>query len=241
MILGWHDIRQRYRRSVLGPFWITFSNAITIIALGVVYSTIFKQEFSEYLPGLAVGLMIWQFIGISFTEGAASIISSGAIIKQMNIPYTIHIAKQVWRNFIVLLHGTPVILFILIIFNRTINTTLLLLIPGLILLFFISLWINIILGIICTRFRDIPPIINNFIQIVFFITPVMWSPKILGEYIWIAEWNPLFHLIEIIRQPILGSNSSARSWIIAILFCAGAFFLAQFLMKKFRNRIPYWL
>ena len=48
--LGWHDILYRYRRSLLGPFWLTANTAITVVALGVVYAQILKMPVKCRLP-----------------------------------------------------------------------------------------------------------------------------------------------------------------------------------------------
>src|SRR6266568_521897 len=68
-MMGWLDIRQRYRRSMIGPFWITLSMAVMIGTLGVVYSSLFKQEISEFVPYLAAGFCIWFLISAMITEG----------------------------------------------------------------------------------------------------------------------------------------------------------------------------
>src|SRR5262249_29901253 len=60
--LGWHDIRQRYRRSTLGPFWLTISTAVMVATLGFVYAGLFGNSLADYLPHLAVGLIVWGFI-----------------------------------------------------------------------------------------------------------------------------------------------------------------------------------
>src|SRR6476661_5350769 len=56
--LGWQDIKQRYRRSVLGPFWITIATGVTAIAMGGLYSKLFKLELSEHLPYVTLGVVI---------------------------------------------------------------------------------------------------------------------------------------------------------------------------------------
>jgi ABC-type polysaccharide/polyol phosphate export permease len=60
--LGWHDILFRYRRSLLGPFWLTANTAITVIALGLVYSEVLRMPISELMPYVCIGLLIWNFI-----------------------------------------------------------------------------------------------------------------------------------------------------------------------------------
>src|SRR5690606_38293826 len=85
-MLGWQDVRQRYRRSVLGPFWLTISMGIMIFTIGVVFGHIFKTPMQEFLPFLAIGLILWGFISSVITEGCMGFIAAEGIIKQLPIP-----------------------------------------------------------------------------------------------------------------------------------------------------------
>lgn len=239
--LGWHDIRQRYRRSVLGPFWFTLSTAIMVVVLGALYATLLKQEITEYLPFLAVGLVVWQYIGASINEGCTSFIGSAYLIKQIRLPLTIHVCRIVWRNFVILLHSLPVVIILLIILGHKPGIEFLLLPFGLLLLLLHGVWIGIVLGILSARFRDIQPIVTNLVQVAFFFTPVMWTPEILKERAWVADYNPFYHLIEIVRAPILNRPVQLDSWLWSLAFLVIGFSFAQFLMKRYRNRLPYWI
>lgn len=239
--LGWHDIRQRYRRSVLGPFWFTLSTAIMVVVLGFLYAELLQQEIHDYLPYLAVGLVVWQYIGASINEGSNSFIDSAYLIKQIRLPLTVHVCRIAWRNFVILLHSLPVVVIMLISFGRWPGVESLLIPFALLVLLLHGIWLGVVLGILCARFRDIPPIVTNLVQVAFFFTPVMWSPEILKDRAWVADFNPLYHLIEIIRAPILGKSINSESWIWSIGFLIIGFIFAQLLMYRFRNRIPYWL
>src|SRR5215213_1303597 len=68
--LAWQDIRQRYRRSVLGPIWITISMAVTAVALGVLYVGLVQDDLSLQLPYILVGFRVWAFIAGCISEGS---------------------------------------------------------------------------------------------------------------------------------------------------------------------------
>ncbi|KVR77787.1 MULTISPECIES: ABC transporter permease [Burkholderia] len=239
--LGWHDIRQRYRRSVIGPFWFTLSTAIMVIVLGALYSTLLHQEIKDYLPYLAVGLVLWQYLSTVANEGCNAFIGSAFMIKQIRIPLTIHACRIVWRNFVIMLHSFPVVVVLLIVFGHWPTWEFLLVPLGLFLLLLHGVWISVTLGILCARFRDIPPIVTNLIQVVFFFTPVMWSPEILKDRAWVAEYNPLYHLMEIVRAPITGRPMHWESWVWSVAMLVAGLAFSQFLMRRTRNRVPYWL
>lgn len=239
--LGWHDIRQRYRRSVLGPFWFTLSTAIMVVVLGMLYSTLLKQEISNYLPFLAVGLVVWQYIGSVINEGCSAFIGSAHLIKQIRLPLTIHVCRLAWRNFVILLHSLPVVIVMLLVFGNPIGIAFILLPFALMTLMLYGIWMGLVLGVLCARFRDIPPIVANLVQVAFFFTPVMWMPEILEDFAWVAYYNPFYHLIEIVRAPLLDRPIHANSWLWSLGLLGLGFMFAQYLMRRARNRVPYWL
>ena len=241
LALGWHDIRQRYRRSVIGPFWFTVSTLMMVGALGLVYSTLLGKTLREYIPYLGVGLVVWQYISSVINEATTAFINSGYLIKQARIPLTIYAARVVWRNFVILMHSLPVVILLMMLFGKMPNSELLLLFPGLLILMLQGVWVVLVVGVVCTRFRDVIPIASNFITIAFFVTPVLWPVTQLRERAWIAECNPLYHTIEIIRGPILGTPIHWQSWVWALGLLVAGFLLAQYLMSRCRDRVAYWL
>jgi ABC-type polysaccharide/polyol phosphate export permease len=241
LALGWHDIRQRYRRSVLGPFWFTLTTLVMVGVLGFLYSTLFKQEISNYLPYLGVGLVVWQFISTAASEGCTVLIGAAHIIKQIRMPLSAHVCRMAWRNFIILLHSLPVVLVLMFLFGHPLTWEMILLIPGLLIVLLNAVWSGIVFGILCARYRDVAPIIGNLFQVGFFLTPVMWRVDSLQGREWVAHYNPFYHLIEIIRGPILGSPVLLDSWVWSIGLLIVGFAFAQYLMVRCRERVAYWL
>lgn len=239
--LGWHDIRQRYRRSVLGPFWFTLSTAIMVLVLGLLYSVLLKQEISNYLPYLAVGLIVWQYMATTMIESCDSFINSAYLIKQIRMPLSVHVWRIAWRNFVIMLHSLPIAIIVLVVFGKIPGVGILLVPAGLLLLLLHGVWIGMILGVLCSRFRDIQPIVNSMVQIVFFFTPVLWMPESLQERAWVAGYNPFYHVIEIVRAPILNRPVTYESWIWSIIILVAGFLFANYIVKQYRNRVPYWL
>ncbi|MCX8506949.1 MAG: ABC transporter permease [Alphaproteobacteria bacterium] len=241
LTLAWHETKLKYRRSVIGPFWITLTTVIMVGFLGVLYGILLNQPLNEYLPYLAAGLVIWQFIAAALNESCDSLINSAISIRQFNQPITIYCARSVVRNYIVLIHNIPVAIVCLIIFKGFSFSQLLLAAFGFILLFLEMIWINIVISILCLRFRDIKQIINNIVQVGLFVTPIIWQNQHLGHHQWVGQINPFFNLIEIVRAPMLGQ---AYPWVSLYILLAGLVFgyiLAELLMIRARNRISYWL
>lgn len=211
------------------------------VVLGVLYSTLLQQEITNYLPYLALGLVVWQYLATAINEGCTSFIGSAYLIKQIRLPLTVHVCRVAWRNFVILLHSLPVVLIILVAFGHRPSLTFFLAPLGLFLLLLHAVWIGVVLGVLCARFRDIPPIVTNLVQVAFFLTPVMWPVEILKNLEWVATYNPLYHLIETVRAPILGGPIHVESWVWSGGFLIIGFGFAQYLMRRFRNRVSYWL
>jgi len=105
LLLGWVEIRQRYARSKIGPFWLTISMAILVTALGLVYGTLFKAKLSEYLPLLAIGFVFWAFISTTINDGCNAYINASPYLKQVPLPRGLFVFQTLWRNMIVLAHN----------------------------------------------------------------------------------------------------------------------------------------
>lgn len=239
--LGWHDIRKRYRRSVLGPFWLTLSMAVMVGSLGLIYGTLFRLDLEGYLPFLAVGLATWTLIASFLNEGCISFIELEPLIKNVRIPMSVHILRALWRNLIIYGHNIVIFAVVALVFGIWPGAAGLLAVAGLALLLVNAGWIMLLLGMICTRFRDVPPIIGSVIQLLFFVTPVMWKPELLGDRRYLMVLNPFYHLLEVIRAPLLGHAPGWESWVAGLLFAAAGWAFTFACFARFRKRIAYWL
>jgi ABC-type polysaccharide/polyol phosphate export permease len=240
-MLGWNDIRQRYRRSVLGPFWITLSVSIFILVLSFIYSRIFKVELSTYMPFLALGYVLWGFISTTVIESCGTFIEGERIIKQIRLPYSMYVFRAVWRNFLVLLHTIGIYIPIALIFSVHPGFGILLMIPGLILLYINLVWVSVVLSILCARYRDLVQIITTAVQIMLFATPIMWPIEALGPSRIIADVNPLYHILDVVRGPLLGHHPEALSWIVSAGLAVGGCIVSLLLLRRTVRRIVFWL
>lgn len=240
--MAWEDIRLRYRGSILGPFWLTLSMAVMIATLGLVYSTIFKARIHTYLPFLTLGLLLWTFISAILTEGCNCFIGAEGIIRQVRMPFTIHVLRILYRNLIVLGHNAVVYLVVALLFAVPVGARALLALPGLALQIANGMWVCLLLGMLSARFRDIVPIVASLIQIVFFTTPILWLPNSLnGHYQWIVDFNPIYAMVEIVRAPLLGEPVPASLWGLALAVTVLGWAATLSAFARFRARIPFWV
>lgn len=239
--LGWQDVLQRYRRSLLGPFWLTISTGILIAAMGPLYGRLLSQDLSAYLPFLTVSMVLWGAINQGVQEASLAFISAEGFIKQVKLPYSVYVLRVVWKNLIVMLHNLVVVVIVLALFNTPLGFGMLLF-PAAVFVFLLNaVWVGILLGMLCARFRDMPLIITNVMQVAFFVTPIMWQRNMLGRHAWAADFNPLFHVLETMRAPLLGVPASVASWTFVGAMTVLGYTVTLMFYTRYRARISYWL
>jgi ABC-2 type transport system permease protein len=241
--LGWQDIKQRYRRSVLGPLWISISMAVVATAMGILYGALFGEPIETFLPYVATGLLIWNFVNGCILEGSEVFIANEGLIKFLPAPLSLHVYRLVWRQTLFFLHNLVVWAILMIIFPHPLGWSLLLAVPAFVVLVVNGAWIAVLSGIVATRFRDIPPIIASLTQLLFFMTPIVWSyerlkSNPLAAYI---ELNPVMHFVEILRQPLLGDPIGLRHWYVAGAITVVGCFAALLFLRNYRSRVAYWV
>ena len=239
--LGWNDILQRYRRSVLGPFWLTASMAIMVVTLGVLYAELFNQPIDDFLPFLCVGLLVWTLIAGYLTEGGTLFTGSESYIKQIRLPFSIYVYRSSWAKLIVFAHNFVIYIGVLIYFQIWPGAVSLLAVPGLMLIVLNGTIASLTIGIVSARFRDIPQLIASIVQIIFFLTPIFWKPESLRGHAYITDFNPFFHLLEIVRAPLLGNLPSAANYFVVLFLTLINVAIASAFFSRFRSRIAYWV
>ena len=240
-MLGWQEIRQRYRRSLLGPFWLTLSTGVLVGAMGPLYGRLFGQDISAYFPYLAISLVTWLLISTMVNELCLAFIAAEGFIKQIKLPLTIHVLRVVWKNLIVYAHNLVIVVLVLLFFPPPLSWHLLLFPVALLFILVNALWVGILLGLLCARFRDIPQIVASLMTVGLFLTPIMWKAEMLGRNIIFAKINPIFHFLEIVRQPLLGGAIPTLSWLVVIAITGGGYLVAMAVFARFRARIAYWV
>ncbi|KQB87158.1 ABC transporter permease [Corynebacterium lowii] len=246
--LGWQDIKQRYRRSVLGPLWITIATGVMALALGFLYSVLFKIPLAEFLPHVTVGLIIWGFISGCIKEGADIFIDNEGLIKQLPSALSVHVYRLVWKQTLFLAHNLVIWVILMLIFPRSLGWEVLLMIPAFALLILNGVWVAMFFGIIATRYRDVSPLLDAGTQLLFYVTPIVWMTSTLRENIdgadhraQLAQLNPLYHYLEIVRAPMIGAPLPAYHWWIVLGLTAGGLCLALLAMRQWRFRVSYWV
>lgn len=239
--MGLQEIRQRYRRSKIGPFWLTLSMGIMVMALGTLYGTIFGQELSDYLPYLSAGFVIWGLISGVILDGVSAFIQGEGLIKQLPAPLSIHIYRVAWTNLIIFAHNIVIFLLVSFWYEKYPGWTLLLVPPAILVILLNGVWIGLLFGLLSARFRDIPQIVGSVVQVMFFITPVIWKMEMLPGRALLLDLNPFYYLVEIVRAPLMGNPPSLQVILGAVLITIMGWVIAMLFYTALRWRLPYWV
>ncbi|HET6183197.1 MAG TPA: ABC transporter permease [Acetobacteraceae bacterium] len=240
--LGWLDIKLRYRGSLLGPFWLTLSTGAMVGSLGVLYATLWKMNVREYLPYLALSQVLWGFIAMVVSEGCTLFTSVETLIRSVRMPFFVHAQRLIVRNALVLAHNALVVIVMFAVLDTWPGWRALYALPAILVWVVDGMAIGMLLGAMCARFRDIPPIVGSLMQIFFFLTPVIWTPKQLPPGLnWVMLGNPFFDVLEVARAPLLGAWPGTHVWIAALVFSALLCGIAWWFLARARGRIAFWI
>ena len=241
-MLAGNEIQRRYRRSAIGQFWLTISMGVNIVAMGFLWGMIFHTSLRNTLPFIGVGLMTWNLLVALVQETAVAFIGSEGYLKQIRVSKTAIVNQVILRNLLVFAHNVVLVPVILVFFPPEQYLGFLLIPVGLLLYIVNALWLGLLLGTLCARFGDLPPIVGSVMQIMFFLTPVIWNPANVGPAAWyLVHLNPLASFVSILREPLLGivPGVDAYGTVLAVTLVGFAVTLPFF--ARFRGRIVYWL
>jgi len=239
--LAWQDVKQRYRRSTLGPMWLTLSFGIQILSMGFLSAFLFNLSIAKSLPYVCSGMLLWSLVTQSINDGASLFVSTSRYITQIKCPLTVLLMQSVWRNVLIAAHNGIIYVIVAVTLVIVPGRAILLWPLGLVLVLISLSWMALVAAVISARYRDVPVMITNILNILFWFTPLMYFPEQLGSKRFIADYNPFTHMIALVREPLLGGAPRLNDWLVvlavAVLGWAGAFLF----FARFRARIVYWL
>jgi ABC-type polysaccharide/polyol phosphate export permease len=238
--LGNLDIKLRFRRSGLGPLWTTVSFAILTAALGFVYSRVLGEDAASYLPYIVLGLFTWTFLATTLQEACDAFVHAEHVLKQLYVDRSTLIYRALWRNLVLLGLNALVVAAALALCRVPLHASALLAIPGLAILCLNLAWAALLLAVATARFRAVSRLVHTALPIAMLVTPVIWRP-VTGSLRVLAEANPLYFAVELVRGPILGTPPGPAIWGAALACAFAGSLLAVLVLSASRTRIPYWL
>jgi len=242
LYLSYYDIYKRYRRSKLGQVWIVLSTIVLTLSISLIYSKLFGLNFLDYFIFLVQSLCLWIFIKETIQDSLNVFYQNKIFLLNEKWNHLIMIFRVLLRNIIIYGHNLIIIIILNIFFSKEFSSF------GL-LIFFLNFFLIIpflfsvclIGSIFVTRFRDLEIIISNFLQLLFFITPILYKKTFLGSYDWIVDYNIIAIIMHFVNCPLTLEFPSFVTYV--IIFTISAIFItfSAVLYNLKKKRINYWL
>ena len=187
-------------------------------------------------------MTIWTLIQVSISESCNAFIEAAPYLRQEALPKSTFIMRVMVRNLMAFAHNVLIIPVVFILFLYPPSLVAFLAIPGLLLVLTGVFMASISLALLCTRFRDMPQIVNNLLQLAFFVTPIMWHVEQLGpNAFYIDVFNPFAAFLRVIAEPLLGRVPALQTYLSVLVTLGVLTLIAWPVFAKFRARIVYWL
>lgn len=236
-----HDVKIKYRKSILGPWWNVIANIIFVILLSLIWSQILNLPIRDYIIHIYVGLIVWAYLN-DIVNSSVTLLTGkfSNYYKNSYIPLLSINLRNVFSAFISFIHNLPIIIIFMILNSNEIHNFFLFFI-GLIFLFFHSIWLSLILTAFGTRYTDVRPLVISLMSIGTLVTPIMWKKDMLGKYSELVYLNPFTHIIDIIRDPIINNSFNGYLILTNFIILIIGFLIASIILKYKGHRIIFWI
>lgn len=241
-LMGSSEIRKRFARSRLGHMWVVLTTATTFSAMAVVWAVLWRVPLAQMLPYVAWSFVAWFYISGTIQESTECISANKGYLINQYMPPTNIILSVVYKNGIIFAMNTIIPIAISLWFGIIPGPSVLFVIFGIIIAVIFATSSAVIISIVCTRFRDLVQIILAVMQIMFYLTPILWKPEQIPQGTqWLVFANPLASILSLVRDPLLGRPVASEAWIIAVTTTALMAIAALSLLGTYRRRLIYWL
>lgn len=236
-------MKQINRRSRLGQWWITLGTATLIATMGFVFGLIFRIDLHTYLPYLAIGIVFWNYFSGQLTEASLALINSDSLLRQLTLSPWVYAIKVSAKMLLLFGHNLVIIPFVLFATGNLPTLSMLLLLISVPIIVMTLNSLGMLIAIFSLRFRDIPPMVGSILNVIFYLTPVMWLADSIKSSLahFLLGLNPIYHLVQIFRLPLLGNVPTIENWLISTLLCLGISIFAFLTVQRNRKRLVFWI
>ncbi|MEX2269862.1 MAG: ABC transporter permease [Vicinamibacterales bacterium] len=243
--LGLQDVRLKFRRSAIGAAWIFVNLAVLVLSIGFIYANLLGQEPREFIPYLTIGMILWGYLTNSIVDGGNAFIHAEGYIKQISLPIYVYVFRSFVSISVTTLITMCAFVIVAAIYRLPLGPGTLLALPGLAMVMTTSLLLITIFAHLNARFRDVAHMAAVGMQVLFYVTPVIFPAALLRhrrDLSLVVELNPLYHLLEVVRQPLLHAAAAephTYAAVAAILAVLSA--IAAIVVGVFQRRIVFAL
>jgi ABC-type polysaccharide/polyol phosphate export permease len=239
--LGMEDLSDRYRRTLLGIFWVAASFAAFVFIKVLVFQQMASVPVAEFALYVTIGFGLWTFISSMVIDGCLVYTGSRGWILGSNIPYPVFFLQCIYRNLLVFGMILVVVAASVAWHKEEWSPVMLAAIPALVVYVVTSLWLVAIFAPLCARYRDLLHLMQTIMRLMFFATPIIWMTPRAGVLAIVAKYNVATHFIEIVRKPLIYDTVPYDSWMVVVAVNAVGLLVGYLSYALTRNRIAYWL
>ena len=241
--LGLESVKNQYRRTVLGPLWLTLQTVAYVIGLGVIFGQILHQPLHDFLPYVAVGYIVFVLLSGLTRATSQSFIAAAATMKSTRQPLSSLVLRDVTVEFIQFGHNIVIYLAFIAMGLVRPNVTVIVIVPVLFAIALNGVFLGLWLGTAVARFRDVSPLVMSILQVLIFFTPVFYKTSDLtqGARHAFLDWNPFTYLLNAAREPLLGSHLTAATYVGTLVVTVVNVGLGLYVFTRTRSRLPYWV
>ncbi|HTX86468.1 MAG TPA: ABC transporter permease [Candidatus Nanoarchaeia archaeon] len=233
--LTWRDLKVRYKQTAVGVAWVIFQPVVTMVVFNVFFGKFLKTP-SDGIPYpifVYTGLLFWQFFSQSLSDVSGSLVNNKNIITKIYFPRLIIPISNVVTAFVDFLVASLVLAGLIIYYHYTPHLIGLVILPILVIITFLAiLGLGLLFASVNVKYRDVKYVIPFFIQILMFVTPVIYPASLLGKYSKILALNPMTGVISTARATLLGTAPINWALVLASLIAALVFFAIGYVYFK---------
>jgi lipopolysaccharide transport system permease protein len=206
-----------------------------------IFSGLSNQPVAELVPFIGIGIVLWGYFSQVLIDCTLVFAAHGYLYRNQRMNFSVSIYAVIYKNTIILGHSLIIVVGLILLFQVPVNWYDLQIIPAFLLTWISMLWAGYMIAMICVRYRDIIQLINTWLLVLFFITPVLWKPDSLpAEYRFVADYNPMAQFMELLRNPLLGEPVETSVWLSTIAMGLGGALLVMPLIGRYCHRVIYW-
>lgn len=237
----WRDLKVRYKQTAVGILWAVFNPFVTMVVFSVFFGRLAKMPSDgvPYPVFVFVGLLFWQFFSTSLSQASNSLVDNKNIITKVYFPRLILPISSITTNFVDFLIAFLILIGLMLYYHYLPNLIGLLILPLLLLITFVAaIGLGLFLAAINVKYRDVRYVLPFFIQMMLFITPVIYPTSILQKYSWLMAFNPMAGVIETARAAIFGNL--AIDWNLLLISGVIGLWLLFFSLIYFKKTEKYF-
>ncbi|MGD9827244.1 MAG: ABC transporter permease [Hyphomicrobiaceae bacterium] len=235
------NLKRQYNRTKLGPLWIVLTQFVMIFGIAFVYSSVFNQPINDFLPFISASILTWNIISPTIAGATTVYVAAASMIQSFRVPVAIFPMQSIINQVIIFMHGLVIHSMMLLFVGKSLALLPIALLMALLLAVILFPFIAV-LGILSARFRDLGPAVGSFMYMAFLLSPVIWKRETLGvPRRWIVDYNPFAHMLEIVRQPMIGNWPPSFSLSVCVCMAIVSVVVGELVFRRLSRPLPFWV